>query len=68
MAAFLLNFTGPLQHKLSPKWFILFGQILIMVAAVLGTQADGLHQYWRYDFPLFILGSAGAQFVFTHTK
>ena len=68
MVAFALNFTGPLQHRISPKWLIMSGQILMALAGILGTFADGADKYWRFDFLVFIFGSAGAQLIFTHDK
>lgn len=66
--AFLISFTGPLAHRISPKWLILFGQLLLIIASILLTFADGEDKYWSLDFPAFVLGSSGAQLTFTHTK
>ncbi|THH14444.1 hypothetical protein EW146_g5879 [Bondarzewia mesenterica] len=66
VVAFALNFTGPLQHVISPKWLIISGQLLMALAGILGTFADGANKYWRFDFLVFVFGSAGAQLIFTH--
>ncbi|KAI0065064.1 MFS general substrate transporter [Artomyces pyxidatus] len=66
--AFLISFTGPLAHRISPKWLILFGQLLLIIASILLTFADGEDKYWSLDFPAFVLGSSGAQLTFTHTN
>ncbi|TFY76923.1 hypothetical protein EWM64_g7089 [Hericium alpestre] len=68
VGAFLTSFTGPLSRKLSPKWIIMFGQALVMVANILLNFADGFDKYWSRDFPAFVLGTAGAQIMYTHTN
>ncbi|WVQ78044.1 hypothetical protein IAT38_000125 [Cryptococcus sp. DSM 104549] len=45
-----------------PRYSLPLGGILIIVAEILQIYSDGGHgsNYWRYCFPAFILGSAGA--------
>ncbi|TFY68984.1 hypothetical protein EVG20_g3333 [Dentipellis fragilis] len=66
--AFLVSFTGPLSRRISPKWLILSGQVLIMIAAILLTFSNGPDKYWRFVFPAFVIGAAGAQLIYTHTN
>lgn len=66
--AFAMSFTGPLSRRISPKWIILFGQGILIVATILLAFADGPDKYWPFVFPAFILGSAGAMLTYTHTK
>ncbi|KAI0044795.1 hypothetical protein FA95DRAFT_1496538 [Auriscalpium vulgare] len=68
VTAFLISFTGPLSHRVSPKYLILLGQLLLITASILLAYADAENKYWSMIFPAFILGSAGAQLTFTHTN
>ncbi|KAF8839739.1 MFS general substrate transporter [Paxillus ammoniavirescens] len=69
VAAFATSFTGSLSRVFSPKWLILTGLSLLVVATTLlalgGGQPD---QYWPYVFPAFALGSTGAMLTYTHTN
>ncbi|KAG1723918.1 major facilitator superfamily domain-containing protein [Suillus paluster] len=67
--ALTMSFTGPLSRIFSPKWIILTGLSLCMVATVLLALGGGNPQdYWPYIFPAFTLGSGGAMLAYTHTN
>ncbi|KAG2048631.1 MFS general substrate transporter [Suillus hirtellus] len=69
VAAFAISFTGPLSRIFSPKWIILTGLSLCMVATVLLALGGGKpEEYWPYIFPAFFVGSAGAMLTYTHTN
>lgn len=40
----------------------------MLIATVLLVFADGPDKYWSFVFPAFVVGSAGANIVYTHTK
>jgi len=63
-----MSFTGPLARKINPKWIILFGEGLLVVATILLAFADGPEKYWSFVFPAFVLGSGGASLTYTHTN
>lgn len=64
-----MSFTGPLSRVFSPKWIILTGLSMVVVATALVARGGGLPEdYWLYVFPAFSLGSAGAMLTYTHTK
>ncbi|OJA09891.1 hypothetical protein AZE42_06756 [Rhizopogon vesiculosus] len=67
--AFATSFTGPLSRILSPKWIILTGLSLCMIATVLLALGGGKPEdYWPYIFPAFSLGTMGAMLTYTHTN
>ncbi|KAH9840667.1 MFS general substrate transporter [Rhodofomes roseus] len=66
--AFSMSFTGPLARKINPKWIILFGESMLVVATILLAFADGPDKYWPFVFPAFVLGSGGAMLAYTHTN
>ncbi|KAG1725479.1 major facilitator superfamily-domain-containing protein [Suillus paluster] len=53
-------FTGSLSRIFSPKWIILVGLSLCMIATVLLALGGGKPEnYWPYVFPAFSLGTSG---------
>ncbi|RPD56812.1 MFS general substrate transporter [Lentinus tigrinus ALCF2SS1-7] len=66
--AFAMSFTGSLSRVMNPKWIILFGEGLCIIATILFAFADSPAKYWPYIFPAFVLGSAGAMLSYTHTN
>lgn len=66
--AFAVSFTGGLSRRIQPKWLILGGQILVVIATVLLAFADGEDKYWPFVFPAFCIGTTGAMFAYTHTN
>jgi nitrate/nitrite transporter NarK len=68
--AFAVSFTGGLSAKgrIQPKWLILGGQVLVLIATVLLIFADRPERYWPIVFPAFILGTTGAMFAYTHNN
>lgn len=69
MAAFMVNFTGPLFRTSSPKRIILTGLSMVAIATVLiAVGGRRPENYWLYIFPAFSLGSAGTMLTYSHTK
>lgn len=66
--SFLVSMTGGFARIINPKWLILAGQILAIIACVVLSFGDGPDKYWQFILPGFLLGSAGNQLVYTHTK
>ncbi|KAG1725491.1 major facilitator superfamily-domain-containing protein [Suillus paluster] len=67
--AFPMTFTGPLCRIFSPKWIILTGLSLCMVATVLLALGGGRPEnYWSYVFPAFSIGTVGVTLTYTHTN
>ncbi|KAG2144467.1 major facilitator superfamily domain-containing protein [Suillus clintonianus] len=67
--AFATSFTSPLSRIFSPKWIILTGLSLCMVATVLLALGGGKPEnYWPYVFPAFSIGSVGVMLLFTHSN
>ena len=66
--AFVASFTGPLSRVIDPKWMIITGQVLVMIATILLAFADRPDRYWAFVFPGFVIGSTGAMLCYTHTK
>ncbi|KAG2141136.1 major facilitator superfamily domain-containing protein [Suillus bovinus] len=61
--------TGSLSRIYSPKWIILIGLSLCIVATLLLALGGGKPEnYWPYVFPAFVLGSAGVMVAFSHTN
>ncbi|EGN97457.1 hypothetical protein SERLA73DRAFT_110686 [Serpula lacrymans var. lacrymans S7.3] len=68
VTAFAMSFTGPLSRVYSPKWIILTGLSLVVIATTLIALGGGPDAYWPFIFPAFAIGSAGAMLTFTHTN
>ncbi|KZP08424.1 MFS general substrate transporter [Athelia psychrophila] len=66
--AFVVSMTGGFSRLISPKWIILTGQVLAIVASFLLSFANGPDKYWRFVLPGFLLGTAGNQLMYTHTN
>ncbi|KAH9942633.1 MFS general substrate transporter [Amylocystis lapponica] len=66
--SFSTSFTGPLARRISPKYLIIAGESLMVLATILLALADGPDKYWPYVFPGFVIGSTGTMLTFTHTK
>jgi nitrate/nitrite transporter NarK len=66
--AFLASFTGSLSRVINPKWMIITGQLLVIIATLLLAFADRADRYWSFVFPGFVMGSTGAMLCYTHTK
>ncbi|KAI0704972.1 major facilitator superfamily domain-containing protein [Cytidiella melzeri] len=66
--AFAASFSGPLSDVFEPKYIILFGQVILMIATILLALADAPSKYFSHVLPGFILGSAGAMLTFTHAN
>ncbi|KAI0791391.1 major facilitator superfamily domain-containing protein [Abortiporus biennis] len=63
----VVSFSGSLTRIISPKWILMFAQVLLMVSTILEAFTDSPHKYWSFVFPAFILGTSGAMFTYTHT-
>ncbi|KAG2354725.1 major facilitator superfamily domain-containing protein [Suillus spraguei] len=69
IVAFAASCTGSLSRIYSPKWIILTGLSLCMVATLLLALGGGKPEnYWPFVFPAFVLGSAGVMVAFSHTS
>lgn len=69
IVAFAASCTGSLSRIYSPKWIILTGLSLCMIATLLLALGGGKPEnYWPYVFPAFVLGSAGVMVTFSHTN
>lgn len=69
ITGFAASFTGPLSRIFSPKWIILTGIFLSMVASILLAFGGGKPEdYWSYVFPALVLGSSGVSLTFVHTN
>lgn len=68
VVAFAMSFTGAMSRVINPKWIIITGQLLVIIATLLLVFADGVDKYWSFVFPAFTIGSAGAMLCYTHTK
>ena len=66
--AFAMSFTGSLSTIVNPKWNILFGDDLCIIATPLFAFADSPEKYWSFIFPALVLGSSGAMLTLTQTK
>ncbi|OAX31595.1 MFS general substrate transporter, partial [Rhizopogon vinicolor AM-OR11-026] len=67
--AIAASFTGPLSRIFSPKWIILAGLFLSMVASILLALGGGRPEYyWSYVFPALALGSLGVMLTYLHTN
>jgi nitrate/nitrite transporter NarK len=66
--AFAVSFSGPLARRVHPKYLVLAGQALVLAATVLLAFASAPGTYWRFAFPGFCLGTAGAMLAYTHAN
>jgi uncharacterized membrane protein len=64
----VLPLAAGLQSKLRLKWVIVIGFVLICTGTALLPFADSADKYWRFGFPGFLLGTAGASLIYTTTK
>ncbi|KAI0804557.1 major facilitator superfamily domain-containing protein [Irpex lacteus] len=63
-----VSFTSGWARVVSPKWIILGGQALAIVATILLALADSPHKYYSHVLPAFILGSTGVMLTYTHAN
>jgi nitrate/nitrite transporter NarK len=68
VVAFAASWTGGWAKRVSPKWIIVGGQGMMVVATILVGLASARDAYWPLVFPAFVLGSTGAMLVYTHTN
>ncbi|GJE88722.1 MFS general substrate transporter [Phanerochaete sordida] len=68
VVTFCMALTGPLARRISPKWIILTGMGLMIVANILFAYADGPARYWPLALPAIVLGDAGAMLAYTHAN
>ncbi|KAJ7877970.1 major facilitator superfamily domain-containing protein [Mycena olivaceomarginata] len=64
----VLPLAAGLQSKLRLKWVIVIGFVLICTGTALLPFADSADKYWRFGFPGFLLGTAGASLIYTTTN
>ncbi|EIN04996.1 MFS general substrate transporter [Punctularia strigosozonata HHB-11173 SS5] len=68
IVASVVSCTGPLARIIEPKWIILTGEALLIVATILLALASSPNAYWPFVFPAFVVGATGAMLAFTHTN
>ncbi|EKM58356.1 uncharacterized protein PHACADRAFT_89746, partial [Phanerochaete carnosa HHB-10118-sp] len=68
VVTFSISLTGPLARRISPKWIILFGMALMIIANILFVYADNPSRHWSFVLPAIIVGDAGAMLVYTHAN
>lgn len=66
IVAFSISFSGPIARVVSPKWILLFAEVVVAIATILLHFADRPSRYWSYVVPAFILGSGGCMLIYTH--
>ncbi|KAI0791401.1 MFS general substrate transporter [Abortiporus biennis] len=62
-----VSFTSGVAKYISPKWILLFANVLMMVATILESLANAPSKYWSFVFPAFIIGSTGSMLTYTHS-
>jgi MFS family permease len=60
VVCFLASFTGALAQRVEPRWLILAALALAVAGTALFQFCGAPDDYWRFTFPGFLLGSAGA--------
>jgi len=60
-----LALSGLLQSKYRLKWVIMLGFVLLITGTALLPFANEKDRYWRFAFPGFLLGTAGAALIYT---
>jgi len=68
VAAILMSLTGFLSRYISPKWLILLGHTLLIIATILLSFADSEDKYWRLMFPGLIIASGGSMLAYSQTS
>ncbi|EIN04992.1 hypothetical protein PUNSTDRAFT_75670, partial [Punctularia strigosozonata HHB-11173 SS5] len=68
IVASVVSCTGPLARIIEPKWIILTGEALLIVATILLALASSPNAYWPFVFSAFVVGATGAMLTFTHTN
>jgi len=63
-----LALSGVLQSKISLKWVIFIGFLLICVGSLLLPFADSPERFWPFAFPGFLLATAGAAQIYATTN
>ncbi|KZP24584.1 MFS general substrate transporter [Athelia psychrophila] len=64
--SFVVSMSGGFSRFINPKWIILAGQFLTIIACILLSFDTGPEKYWQFALPGFLLGSAGNQLMYTH--
>ncbi|EIN04577.1 MFS general substrate transporter [Punctularia strigosozonata HHB-11173 SS5] len=65
---FVASWTGSWAKRISPKWLILGGQALMIVATILMAFASARGAYWPFIFPALLLGLSRVMITCTHTN
>ncbi|CAA7263630.1 unnamed protein product [Cyclocybe aegerita] len=63
-----LPLAAVLQSKWRLKWVILLGFVLLLTGTILLPFGDSRERYWRFVFPGFLLGTAGAALIYATTN
>ena len=53
----ILMVVGRLPQFIAHKWILLTAVMLTIIATILLPLGDSLSNYWRFNFPAFIIGS-----------
>ncbi|KAI0042428.1 MFS general substrate transporter [Auriscalpium vulgare] len=60
--------SGLFPKYVNPKWTILGGLVLDIIATILLALGDTREKYWSILFPAFIIGTMGTMVVYTNTN
>ncbi|PPQ73134.1 hypothetical protein CVT26_014956 [Gymnopilus dilepis] len=63
-----LPLAAILQSKIRLKWVILLGFTLLLTGTILLPFGNSESRYWRFVFPGFLLGTAGAAIIYATTN
>lgn len=66
--ALSLCFSSSLSKVINPRYLILFGHVLIIIATVVLAHAAAPEKYSSYTVPGFLIGSGGAQTIYMQTN
>lgn len=64
----VIPFASRLPDYFSTKWITLTGDVLLIAGSVLLACSHTSRDYWRLDFPAFVIGTIGGTLVFSSTK
>ncbi|KAI0049700.1 MFS general substrate transporter [Auriscalpium vulgare] len=67
-AGLIAGFAGMFPKYVNPKWTILFGLCVDIVATILLPFANKSDRYWSLIFPAFIIGTMGNMIVYTNAN
>jgi hypothetical protein len=69
ISAWLISMVaGRLPQFIAHKWILLTAVMLAIIATILLPFGDSPSNYWRFDFPAFIIGSIAMMVVFLNSS